>query len=475
LSEDIHNADLADSPPGGRRAYGRPIVYVRTTRRRYSPGMSQSRTAAQSSRVPNPPIRKVKLRNIKENKALAEGSGEAFRLNRVASEIYHDLPRSVPLMLRRRLEILAAAVYYFCGSWLIWLLNFTRIQVADQHQRNLKNGRRLREIVEWLGGGFIKVGQQLALRSDLLPAEFCDEFDKLYDRSPAFVVEKAYAAIKSQTGREYYEIFQEFVPNPVGSASLACVYKAVLMTGEQVAVKVKRPGIELLFSADIAAIESVAWALELLTVYRKNFFQNVLAELRNIALEETDFLLEARYQELFRKYHAKKSELRVTAPRVYFEYSGRDVLVSEFVSGIRLTEILDAIDTGDSAFLEMLENLSIRPSTIAKHLIRSKYYSFHECPFFHGDPHPGNIVVQPHNHIVMLDFGACGVFSEKDRRLMLRMSELYGRGDVAGMVDCVLGLMEPLPLVDVDCFKRELLDEWWKGYYGLKSENKIKT
>lgn len=471
MSEDVHNTDLADPHRGAGQGNRQPMAVVRRARRRRAALIIPSDTAARSTRVPNPPIRKIKLRHTRETKALSESSGEAFRLNKVASGIYRDLPKKFFQTLWRRFEIVAAAIYYFFASWSIWLLNLTRICVADVHERNLKNGERLRKIVEWLGGGFIKVGQQLALRSDLLPSEFCDELDKLYDSSPVFSFEKAIETIEAQLGREHRMVFREIDSEPIGSASLACVYSAVLMNGDRVAVKVKRPGIESLFGADIAAIESVAWILELLTIYRKNFFENVLAELRNIALEETDFLLEARYQELFRKFHARNKALRITAPRVYFEYSGHDVLVSEFISGIRLTEILDAIDRGNLPFLEMLENLSIRPSTIAKHLIRSKYYSFHECPFFHGDPHPGNIVVQPHNHIVMLDFGACGVFSEKDRRLMLRMSELYERDDVAGMVDCVLGLLEPLPLVDVDRFKAELLDEWWKGYYGLKSDH----
>jgi ubiquinone biosynthesis protein len=471
LPEDFLNTDLAGPRPVPGRAAPRPVVVARRSRRRSIARVILSGEGRHSQRIPNPPVRVSNLRAAKETRSLSSSAGDSFRLNRVAAGIYRSLPKKFYLTLWRRLEIIGAAAYYFGGSWLIWLLNLTRIRVADKHHRNLKNGARLRKIVEWLGGGFIKVGQQLALRSDLLPGEFCDELDKLYDRSPAIPFTKAIKAIDAQLGCGHKEVFREIDPNAVGSASLACVYSAILMNGDRVAIKVKRPGIEALFGADIAAVESVAWLLELLTIYRQNFFQNVVAELKNIALEETDFQLEARYQELFRKYLGKNKALQVTAPRVYFEYSGPDVLVAEFVSGIRLTEILGAIDKGDARFIEMLEGLSIRPSTIAKNLIRSKYYSFHECPFFHGDPHPGNILVQPHNHIVMLDFGACGVFSEKDRRLMLRMSELYGRGDVAGMVDCVLGLLEPLPMVDVDCFKAELLDEWWKGYYGLKSDH----
>jgi ubiquinone biosynthesis protein len=495
MSEDLYSLGAADPLPRKRR-YGKPIVVTWKREGRYYSQMKDGGASASASRPPNPPIRKVKLRRVEEIHALSESSGESFRINRAASNIYRTLPTSFRQTNWRRLEILAAAIYYFTASLWLWLVDLILVRVTSVEQRNLpdernlkqqrnlqrkqtlknqrnsKNAKRLRHIVESLGGGFIKVGQQFALRSDLLPPEFCDELDQLYDNTKPFPVEQAKEAIKRQAGgREIHEIFLSFKDEPIGSASLACVYHAVLKNGDHVAVKVRRPGIESLFAADIAALASVAWILELLTIYRQNFFQNVLAELRNIALEETDFQLEARYQELFRKYHNQRKGLRVTAPRVYFEYSGEDVLVSEFVTGIKLTEILDHIERGDKAYLEMLANLYIRPSTIAKRLIRSKYYSFHECPFFHGDPHPGNVVVQPHNRIVMLDFGACGVFSERDRRLMLRMNELYVRGDVSGMVDCVLGLLEPLPLADVDSFKKELLEEWWKGYYGLQSDH----
>src|SRR5262249_36057363 len=158
----------------------------------------------------------------------------------------------------------------------------------------------------------------------------------------------------------------------------------------------------------------------------------------------------------------------VTAPRVYHEFSGFEVMVTEFVTGIQVKTIRDAVIHRDQRYLDYLKELDIRPKKVARRIIRASYYTFYECPFFHGDPHSANIYVPRGNRIIFLDFGACGVFSAKDRAWMWQMQEYYTRGDVAGMVQCVLGVMEPLPVMDVDRFKGELLQAWWHGYYGIQ-------
>jgi predicted unusual protein kinase regulating ubiquinone biosynthesis (AarF/ABC1/UbiB family) len=190
-----------------------------------------------------------------------------------------------------------------------------------------------------------------------------------------------------------------------------------------------------------------------------------------VLTEELDFRAEARYQELFRRYLRRRKKFNMTAPKVYHELSGRDVIVSEFVEGLSVRSMLARMNAEGEEYLAQLRSQDIVPRRIAKRLVRASYYQFHECPFFHGDPHPGNILVQPGNRIVMVDFGACGVFGAKDRNLMLQLNAYQARGDVAGMVECVIGLMEPLPRIDVDAFRKYVQDEWWKGYYGIKSKH----
>ncbi len=341
----------------------------------------------------------------------------------------------------------------------------------NRDEARLRSAWRLRLLIERMGGPLIKVGQQASLRSDLLPEEYCDQLEKLLDRLPAFPVSEAYRAIEEQTGRPLAATFATFCPEPVGSASVACVYRAFLHNGDEVAVKVRRPGIRKEFETDLAVMDLVAAFLEFLTVVRPGISESFRTEARSMLLEELDFRSEARYQELFTRYHRRRKKLKIRAPKVYHDLSGREVIVSEYVSGIWVKEIMAKMQEQDEGYLAFLDGLGINPRRVAKRLIRSQHYQFHECPFFHGDPHPGNILVQPGGKIVMVDFGACGVFAQKDRDLMLRMNYHYTRGDVAGMVQCVIGLMEPVPRIDVDEFSKYLQDEWWKGYYGVISKH----
>jgi predicted unusual protein kinase regulating ubiquinone biosynthesis (AarF/ABC1/UbiB family) len=322
-----------------------------------------------------------------------------------------------------------------------------------------------------MGGTLIKLGQQASLRSDLLSEEYCDELAKLLDRSPPFPVSEAYRAIEQQTGRRWQDIFSVFESEPVGSASIACVYRGFLHNGDEVAIKVRRPGIRKAFTIDLAALAAFGQFLEFFMFISPGLLDSFISELRTMLLDELDFHSEVRHQELFRRYLARRKKLNVTAPKIHYELSGRDVIVSEFVRGFWMNEMTARISAHDHDYLAILHRFDIDPRRIAKQLIRSQYYQFHECPFFHGDPHPGNILVRPGGQIVMVDFGACGVFSARDRNLMLRMHYHYSRGDVTGMVHCVLGLMEPIPQIDVDAFSKYLQDQWWKGYYGIKSKH----
>jgi predicted unusual protein kinase regulating ubiquinone biosynthesis (AarF/ABC1/UbiB family) len=336
----------------------------------------------------------------------------------------------------------------------------------------LRAAVRLRDYIQNLGGTLVKIGQQASLRRDLLPDEYCDELETLFDEVTPFDKSVAYRAIEEQTGRPWQETFRSFDDEkPVGSASIACVYRAVLHNGDEVAVKVRRPRIKRTFTIDLEVLKRVAKLLEYLMVVQPDLLKSFIEEAEQMFFEELNFRLEVRYQELFRRYLHKRKKLNVTAPRVYHKLSGREVIVSEFVDGCWMDDIMAAVAKRDAQYLARLRRADIDIGNVARRLIRSQYYQFHECPFFHGDPHPGNIAVQKGGRIVMVDFGACGVFSGRDRNLMLQMHYYYAQGDVAGMVRCVVALMEPTLNIDIDAFSKHLQDEWWKGYYGIKSKH----
>jgi ubiquinone biosynthesis protein len=370
-------------------------------------------------------------------------------------------------VLYRLLRAIVRSSDFYLG----WLRH--RFQRLQEEERQALDARRFREFLEGLGGVFIKVGQQLSQRPDILPPAYCDELSAFLkdigDKIPLAEVE---AVIKRRTGRSISETFRDFETEPIGSASVSCVYKAHLFTGEEVAVKVRRPGIEKTFTADIKGMKLILRLVEFLTIWRAGMSRNLMIELERLLFEELDFLTEARYQEIFRRYLKRRKKLRVTAPKVYYEYSSSELMVSEFVKAYKMQDIIEAVEQKNEEYLADLEREGIEPKRIAKQLVRSRYYSFHECPLFHGDPHPANILVQPNNRIVMIDFGACGVFSERDRNLMWQLNRYYSRENVSGMVNMVIGIMEPVePVRGLYQFKKDLTDAWWQGFYGIKSHH----
>jgi len=163
----------------------------------------------------------------------------------------------------------------------------------------------------------------------------------------------AIGRIEGFLGRPLGEIFKEFNPVPIGSASVACVFSAYLETGERVAIKVRRPQIGEKFVADCAALGLVLKSLEFLTILRPGLSHNFLYDFRSMLLDELDFSKECRYTELFRRRVHKRMSF-VSAPKVYHELSCDDILVLEFLEGIWLREMLNAVAQHDEQAVELL-------------------------------------------------------------------------------------------------------------------------
>jgi ubiquinone biosynthesis protein len=377
----------------------------------------------------------------------------------------------------RVVELIAAAFSYFSAN-LIDRLTFER----RPFYRGPREGRgprlqrrratRLCRLLQRQGGTLIKVGQQMAIRADVLPQAYCQELERLLDEAPAIPETYVREVLERQTGAALGATF--VMPSPlqlVGSASVACVYKARLHSGEVVAIKVRRPNIVRTFKTDLTALDWLLAFTEFLTMLRQGFTATVRSEIRLMLLEELDFRIEVRYQELFRRYFRKRKKLRTTSPKLYYELCSHDVIVSEYVEGIWMKDLMAGVEAGDQAYLDALRGLDIDPKRVARQLIRGSHYAFFECPFFHGDPHPGNIAIQPGNHIVLVDFGACGTFAARERDHLAQLHYYQALEDIGGMVRCVINLMEPLPPIDLDGFRRSLEDAWWKGFYGIKSKH----
>lgn len=325
---------------------------------------------------------------------------------------------------------------------------------------------RLRRMLEGMGPTAIKIGQQLSVRADLLPHQFCDELSKMLDDVPPFPFELALKTIEESTGGKLEKTFAHFDPKPIGSGSLACVYQANLHNGDLVAVKVKRPGIGDKMATDMKAIAWICRVVEGFGFVRTGLTRNFQIELNRMLTEELDFTLEARYTEIFR--HETKKQEYISAPRVYDHLSNFNVLVLEFVSGVFLGEMLYALEREDKESLNQLLARGFKPKVIARRMLHIFWWECFESFFFHADPHPSNIIVRPDNTIVMIDFGSCGAVSTRMRRQLLSFNRSMIRDDLNGMVQMTIAMLEPLPHFDVSRFSDQLMNVYREGFIAHK-------
>ena len=351
-------------------------------------------------------------------------------------------------VLRRMLVWFRAILMFQLGNW------YDVLRRQDSEDRRAV---RLRQTFERIGGTFVKIGQQMSSRLDLLPRRYCEELASMLDRFPPFPTHEAVTIIERSTGKKLDEIFSAFDPDPIGSASIACVYQAYLReTGQKVAVKVRRPGIHELFEADFRVLDVLGVVAETLALVPPNFTLNVRTEFRNSLTTELDFRREGRLGELFRRRARKADERHFTAPYVYGEYSSEQLLVQEFFSGMWLWEVLSALDHHDEAGLARMRELNLDPKVIATNLLYAHNWSIYSHIAFHADPHPANVVVRANNELVFIDFGASGHMSPKRKRLYRRSYEMFLKEDPAMMAQNALMLIEPLPPMDVNAVYRDL-------------------
>lgn len=395
----------------------------------------------------------------------------------VLTQDYETIRINVFRVAVRLVQLVGAIFYLAVTALLDWLtfINWPFREHSFLESRAAflikRRAARLRQTFQRLGGTFIKVGQQMSIRTDVFHPITCQELENLQDDAEPIPEDHVREVIRLQTGGPVEASFTAFDFAAYGKASIACVYKAELPSGDVVAVKIKRPDIDRHFKTDLTALSWVLRMAEFLTILRPRISESFRTELQEMLSEELDFHLEVRYQELFRRYFKKRKKLNTTAPKLHYELCGPDMIVSEFVTGIWMNDLMRGVESGDPRFLDDLHAQDIDPEQIAKQLVRAGHYGFFECPFFHGDPHPGNICIQPGNRIVLVDFGACGVFAERERHQLAQMHAYHAQENVGGMVQCVINLMEPLPPIDIDELRRRLENAWWKGFYGIKSKH----
>jgi ubiquinone biosynthesis protein len=261
---------------------------------------------------------------------------------------------------------------------------------------------RLREALETLGPIFVKFGQILSTRRDLLPADLADELAKLQDRVPPFASELAVAEVERSLGRKLDQVFSRFEKDAVASASVAQVHLAALKDGAEVAVKVLRPGVEQAVAKDVLLLETAAALVELLWADGRRLKpREVVAEFARHLDDELDLVREAANASLLRRNFAQSPLLAV--PAMHWDLCSRRVMVMERMHGTPISQV------------DVLRSKGVDIPVLARSGVEIFFTQVFRDGFFHADMHPGNILVSDDGKYVALDFGIMGTLSEVDK------------------------------------------------------------
>ena len=287
-------------------------------------------------------------------------------------------------VLRRILTVLKPILSFVFGLW--WDKQWGLLV-----KNELRRAIQLRELLTKLGPAYIKIGQALSTRPDLVPPTYLEELTRLQDQLPAFPNEIAYQFIEEELGAPPSEIYAEFSGQPIAAASLGQVYKGRLKTGEEVAIKVQRPDLRERITIDLYILRNLAGWIQRKMQRVRSDLVGILDELGDRIFEEMDYIHEGENAERFFELYGHMKDIYV--PKIYWEYTNRRVLTMEWINGIKLTQP------------EKIAALGINARYLIEVGVQCSLRQLLEHGFFHADPHPGNLLATMDGKLAYLDFG----------------------------------------------------------------------
>ena len=346
---------------------------------------------------------------------------------------------------RRRLDIWRFVLAFLFRNWRDKRKWTYRGGMTPEKQalRRREQAIWIRESFLELGPTFIKVGQLFSTRGDLFPIEYVGELSKLQDRVPAFPYEQVEKTIKSDFGKSINQLFSSFEPTPLAAASLGQVHKAKLHSGEEVVVKIQRPGLKQLFTVDLVILRQIARYFQNHREWGKNRdWLGIYEECCRILWEEIDYLNEGRNADTFRRNFRGENWVRV--PRVYWKYASPKVLTLEYMPGIKISHY------------EAIEAAGLDRKLLARLGAKAYLQQILNGGFFHADPHPGNLAVATDGSLIFYDFGMMGQIESNIREGL--MDTLVGIAQKNGgmVVKSLINLGALVPTGDMTSVRRSI-------------------
>ena len=318
-------------------------------------------------------------------------------------------------------------------------------QLSEEKKFTHSRWERIRLIMEELGPTYIKLGQMLSNRPDLVPEPLIKELEKLQDKVPPFSTELARQIIETELGKPIHEIFVYFDDKPVGSASIGQVHRARLIDGDDVVVKVQRPNAKKQVLADLSLIKEFVKLTE--NYFIKAGILNPLEIVDTFSKSlqnELDYFTEARNLEQFRTLYKDYEDLYI--PKPFRDLTTKKVLIIEFISGCKIND------------LPTLKSWGIRPPQIAKKGLNIYLKQIFEVGVFHADPHPGNILIKPNGKIALIDFGMVGKLVQSQKYAFAGVFISLANKDAKSMATNLRRLSIDHEINDMRAFEYDLND-----------------
>lgn len=332
------------------------------------------------------------------------------------------------------------------------LVGLSKVPPVDEEEQMQSAPVRLRHAIEELGATYIKLGQLLSTRPDVLGPKYIFELEKLQDNVPPF----AYKLVREACAKEGIDIekdFDNFNPEPLAAGSIAQVHQASMKNGARVVVKVQRPGIDKLVETDLEILYELSKLIEKRTAWGRLYkVSEIMDELSLAITKELDFNQEGRNADIFRRNFEKDGNVLI--PRVYWDYSSKKVLTLEYMEGVKISDFSG------------LKKAQYKSAKICENLVDALFKQVYEHGFFHADPHPGNIAVTSEERIIFYDFGQVGVIDDLVRNKCMDLLVGMMRYDVDSVTRALLSLGIGTQYINREELHRDIARLQQK-YYGM--------